>query len=67
MTEQPAPTYPTGFTIGVYLPPQATAEDIDALTTAIADAAYNHTVRWDPEVVGLPGDPLGAVDGQPRP
>ena len=58
MSEQPAPAHPTGYTIGVYLPPEATEADIDAIMTKVADAVHGHQHEgpWDPFVVGHAGD-----------
>jgi hypothetical protein len=52
------PTHPTGYTIGVYLPPEATEADIDAIMTKVADAVHGHQYEgpWDPSVVGHAGD-----------
>lgn len=64
MTEQPTPEHPHGFTIGVYLPPEATQDDIEAILTGVSDVAHNHTGAWDPNVVGHAGDWL-YVDHHP--
>lgn len=59
-TEQPAPAYPSGYTIGVYLPPEASEADLDAIMTRVADAVHGHQYegQWDPHVVGHAGDLL---------
>lgn len=60
MSEQPAPAYPSGYTIGVYIPPEASAADLDAIMTRVADAVhdYQYEGQWDPHVVGHAGDLL---------
>lgn len=68
MTEQPSttPAHPSGYTIGAYLPPEATEADVDAIGTLIADAVhgYKYEGQWDPFVVGHAGDWL-YVDHHP--
>jgi hypothetical protein len=55
-----------GYTIGVYLPPEATEADIEAIMTKVADAVhgYEYEGPWDPSVVGHAGDWL-YVDHHP--
>lgn len=60
MTEQPGPRRPTGYTIGVYLPPEATEADEEAIMSLVADAVhgYQYEGKWEPHVVGHAGDLL---------
>lgn len=49
-----------GYTIGVYLPPQAPWETVDATLDVIADHVHSLPGEgWDGFVVGLAGDQLG--------
>lgn len=54
-----------GYTFGVYLPPGISEDVRDRLGDQIMDLVAD-TVP-DAGVVGQAGDPLGAVDGEPRP
>jgi hypothetical protein len=55
-----------GYTIGVYLPPQAPWEAVEATLDAIADHVHSLPGDdWDGFVVGLAGDILG-IDGEPE-
>ena len=58
-----------GYTIGVYLPPGVSATVREYLSQAIGDVAHTADWHqgWDAHVVGVAGDPMGAVDGQVRP
>lgn len=65
LSTEPAPAHPSGYTIGVYLPPGVSEEVRDRLADCIAAMAQQAVHGAD--VVGQAGDPLGAVDGVPRP
>ncbi len=55
-----------GYTIGVYLPPQAPWETVEAALDVIVDHVHSLPGEgWDGFVVGLAGDILG-IDGEPE-
>jgi hypothetical protein len=58
-----------GYTIAVYLPRETPWPTVEALTDQIMDAVHDadHGQGWDAHVAGQAGDPLGIVDGTPRP
>ncbi len=54
-----------GWTIGVYFPPEAPAEVVEAAMDRITIGADIPRDGWDPSVVGLRGDPLH-IDTEPE-
>lgn len=56
------PSYPNGFTIGIYLPEQASKEEVDRVMDRVSQLVYGEILEdrgyWDPAVVGHPGDVL---------
>lgn len=59
-TQKAEPGYPSGFTVGIYLPAQAPKEYVDRVADRVAELVYGEMLDdrgdWDPAVVGHPGD-----------
>jgi len=57
-----------GYTIVVYMPPQASSTEVEAVFNAVADVVHDTTKNrgyWDPFVVGYAGDMMG-IDNDPE-
>jgi hypothetical protein len=60
VTKQPELNTKNGFTIGIYLPPEAPTEIVEKVFDRVAELVYGELTAdrgaWDPFVVGRAGD-----------
>ena len=62
MSEQSEQEYPKGFTLSIYMPPEASAAEIQLLQDRVSKLVYGELFQdrgsWDPFIVGHGGDIL---------
>jgi hypothetical protein len=60
----PGHVYPEGFTIGIFLGPGTTSEDVDKVLNRVSVLVYEDDTLTDPFIFGQHGDQL-RVDEDP--